>query len=243
MNSIYAMNNIFRPVVERYRSLQTSVPPMYLGNPDPQMLLIDMGHGALDKSGKYVTPGKRAAHPDFAFYEGVWTRAIGWTLARKMYNSSRNYAVLTYGYKDIPLAMRVLGATQFSNIARMNGKKIYLMSIHGNAFGVESVNGVEIFTSPGDTMSDPIATVYYNELKKLGWKMRPGFGDGDPDKEARFTMLTGPEKYGIPAILPEIGFYTNEKQVREMCLPQTMDKIAEILRNADVRLNELNIFQ
>ena len=231
--------NKFAPVIERYRTLQKQIPPSYVGKSD-QIVIIDMGHGGMDKTNKvYATaPSKMAEHKDFTFFEGAWTRAIGYTWARELMHAGRSYSMISNDM-DIPLTKRVQLAQfvydQFPN------RSMYLCSLHGNAFGIEKVSGVEVFTSEGTSKADPVATEYYNQLELLGWKMRHAYGDGDPDKEARFTMLTGPESFGLPAILPEIGFYTNYEQATEMCKPEVMDQIAELLLVADIQVDYLNL--
>lgn len=79
------------------------------------------------------------------------------------------------------------------------------VSIHCNAGGG---HGFELFTSPGQTDSD-IAGIHilhsYAEAfpaKRGRYDMR----DGDPDKEARFTVLT---RTRGPAVLMELEFIDN----------------------------------
>lgn len=234
--------NKFLPVIEQYRVMQQSVRPAYMEGTSSQVVIIDMGHGGLSMDNKtYATaPSKMAVHPDFTFWEGAWTRAIGYTFASKLREAGRNYVIISND-QDISLTKRVQ-LTQFAS-HQMPDHNFYVCCIHANAFGQENANGVEVFTSPGETKSDPIATVYYNKLERLGWKMRPALGDGDPDKEARFTMLTGPEQYGIPSILPEIGFYTNYDQAVEMCKPETMEFIVELMLEADTRVDYDNLLR
>lgn len=230
--------NKFTEVIEHYRGLQQLTPQAWMGGKSDQVMLIDMGHGGMDTKGNYVTaPNKMAKHENYTFYEGAWTRAVGWALASLLGEAQRNYIVLTPGFVDIPLTARVHSIEQLKRHLSQRDKKPYVHSIHGNAYGLESVNGVEVFTSPGNTKADPLATVYYEQLEKLGWRMRPGYGDGDPDKEARFAMLTGPESHGIPSLLTETGFYTNEAQADEMCDIKTITQIAELMLQADIQID------
>lgn len=235
-------NDPFQAVLDQYNK-HRQTPQSNFDSKNKTVVIIDAGHGGLNSRCEYVTaPAKMKKHKDgFTFLEGVWTRAIAVTFAAELHNSGRSYSVITKGFLDNPLSDRVQAVGAVARYLQDLGKKCYLVCLHGNAFGLESVNGIEVFTSPGQTKSDPIATIYLNELEKLGWKMRLGMGDGDPDKEAKFTMLTGPEKLGVPAILPEIGFYSNYEQALEMCKPQVMDQIALLLRNADARVDQLNL--
>lgn len=234
--------NQFQQVIDRWRQYSETVPRIHLDGPSSNVMFIDCGHGGLNSRDEYVTaPSKMTEHPDFTFYEGVWNRAVGWTLAREFYSNKRNYIMVAGDINDVDLTERILIASSWTNELRKRGKKFYLSSIHGNAFGQASVNGVEVFTSPGQTFSDPIATIQYYKLSKLGWRMRNATGDGDPDKEARFSMLVGPEKFDIPATLPEIGFYTNPQQALEMCQVRTINKIAFLLYSADIQVERLDL--
>ena len=86
------------------------------------------------------------------------------------------------------------------------GKATVLVSIHGNAAASTSARGWEVFTSPGDTKSDLLATMIGEEVKDAtpGWVHRHDFTDSDLDKEARFQMLTATT---VPAVLTENGFF------------------------------------
>ena len=228
--------NIFQQVITLYRELKNEIPPIHINEKCDQVVIIDPGHGGL-LNGRYTTaPDKMAIHDDFTFWEGVWTRAVAWSFAMELRTAQRNYVILVPGDKDIYLSQRLALIREIVK-SLPKTKKFYVNSIHGNAFGVEAVRGVEVFTSPGETVSDPLAHVYFDELKELKWKMRPGNGLGNPDKEARFAMLTGPEAIGVPAILTETGFYTNREQAAEMCEIRTIAKIANIMKNADVRID------
>lgn len=192
--------------------------------------LIDPGHGGFI-NGEYVTaPRKMYNHGSFTFYEGVWNRVIAWLYASELYQNDLGYYMITPGNTDYPLATRVLRANLFNEKVSKNSIRTFYHSIHGNAFGVESVNGIEVYTSPGQTLSDPIATeVFFKLQEKLGWRMRPGLGDGDPDKEAKFTVLV---KTHMPAILSENGFYTNFKECFNMLTYTNMTKIALAFKEA-----------
>jgi N-acetylmuramoyl-L-alanine amidase len=76
-----------------------------------------------------------------------------------------------------------------------------LLSIHCNSGGG---TGFEAFTSPGKTSSDAWATALLQQYAKDSpLPPRYDMRDGDPDKEARFTVLTASNG---PAVLFELGF-------------------------------------
>jgi len=204
----------------------------------PYVEIIDPGHGGII-DGKYVTaPDKMWKHPGFTFYEGVFNRAVAWRHAQDMFANNRSYEIVVYNNHDISRLERVARAKDIHKEALKAGFKTYYHSIHGNAFGVQSVKGVEVYTSPGTTKSDPVATVYYYQLAKLGWNMRPCFQDGDPDKEARFTVLT---ETPMPAILSETGFFSNPEEAKLMSELFTVNQIALLMTQADQRVQQLNL--
>jgi N-acetylmuramoyl-L-alanine amidase len=56
--------------------------------------------------------------------------------------------------------------------------------------------------------------------------MRPSMGDGDPDKEAKFTVLMDTS---MPAILSENFFMTNYRECHEILMSESgRDRVAKI---------------
>ena len=190
--------------------------------------LIDAGHGGIINDVYVTAPRKMYDHGPIVFYEGVWTRALAWLYAAELYRNDLGYYIVTPGHKDYGRTERCIRANHFNAKMKKRGIKTYYHSIHGNAFGVESFNGIVVYTSPVDNLSDPIATECFYKLEELlGWKMRPGLGDGDPDKEAKFTVLV---KTHMPAILSETGFYTNFHECANMLTLRNMNLMVQAFK-------------
>lgn len=85
------------------------------------------------------------------------------------------------------------------------------ISVHANSFHNRAAHGWEVWTSPGDTPADPVATRIYNSGKRTFPTIngRPDLSDGDPDKEARFKVLVGTL---CPAVLVETAFISNPRE-------------------------------
>jgi N-acetylmuramoyl-L-alanine amidase len=100
-----------------------------------------------------------------------------------------------------------------------------LVSIHANAGGG---TGFECFTTPGQTESDKLATSllshYAGEFAE--WATRYDMTDGDPDKEARFTVLTATKE---TAVLFELGFMDRPEDLRRMTAPDFAERAARAL--------------
>jgi N-acetylmuramoyl-L-alanine amidase len=105
----------------------------------------------------------------------------------------------------------------------------FLISIHGNAaMNPNEGTGWEVWTSPGQTRSDKIATKLQEAAKEFlpGFKMRTDYCDGDPDKESKFYILIHTK---CPAVLTENLFFDNERDCRFM--------MSEMGRNVIARLH------
>jgi N-acetylmuramoyl-L-alanine amidase len=105
------------------------------------------------------------------------------------------------------------------------------ISIHCNAFNSPTANGYEVFTSPGQTASDTLATEILHEMSLVlpDMRQRSDLGDGDPDKEARFSVLVNTT---MPAVLIELGFLTNTNDVITLFTPGTPRTLARHIAKA-----------
>jgi N-acetylmuramoyl-L-alanine amidase len=204
----------------------------------PLVVLLDPGHGGM-VNGKYTTaPAKMSKFVDFEFYEGVFNRAIMWLVAGILFHAGGSYSILVPEDEDISLEKRVNRARTVAKLRAGDGFKFYYHSIHANAFGTDKANGIEVWTSPGETKSDQLATIYYQALSILGWNMRSDMGDGDVDKEEQFYVL---KNTPMPALLTETGFYTNFVEVQKMLKLSTIQKIAELMVEAHFDILKLKL--
>lgn len=105
------------------------------------------------------------------------------------------------------------------------------ISLHCNAASSEQAEGFEVFTSPGETPSDATASNIYAYMKDdhPNITYRTDFSDGDPDKEAKFAVLTGTRG---PAVLVELGFLTNPDERKRLTSSHYTNAIAETIAEA-----------
>ena len=188
--------------------------------------ILDNGHGGVI-DGVYQTSGKRSPvwPSGEVLYEGEFNRSIVDRLVKMCKSNNIDHINLVDTPKDISLSERVNTANR---IAKSSEKPCIYVSIHANGFSDESANGWEVFTSPGETKSDPIATVLYEKAKAEfpERKMRPSMGDGDPDKESNFYVLIHTT---MPAILSENFFMTNYRECHEILMSESgRDRVAKI---------------
>lgn len=87
------------------------------------------------------------------------------------------------------------------------------LSIHANAFSNPMAHGYEVWTSKGQTVSDPIAERIFNSIGGAFPNLAPRFDktDGDSDKEAGFAVLIGTAG---AAVLVETAFISNAIEER-----------------------------
>ena len=168
-------------------------------------VILDNGHGGLI-NGVYQTGGKRSPKwdDDSQLFEGEFNRAIVNGIIQDLNKIHMPYVVITPEHTDITLETRVKRANKYSSPG------CFFVSIHSNAGGGK---GSEVFTSPGETKSDKIATIFGEEYRSVfpDRKLRTDYSDSYLDKERRFYVLT---KTIMPAVLTENFLWTMRKNAR-----------------------------
>lgn len=197
------------------------------------IVLLDNGHGGLI-NGKYQTSGKRKDWKEKGvIYEGEFNRAIVNGVIEQLTYLNIPYVNIAPEYRDVRLETRVNRANDYPST------ETFYLSIHSNAGGG---NGSEFFTSPGDTKSDKIATIFGEEFQKAfpDRILRTDFSDGDLDKERRFYVLT---RTKMPAILTENFFMDNYDEFKNILnTKQGRQLIIDFHVNAIVR-TKVEIFR
>lgn len=214
------------------------------------IVLIDNGHGS-------NTPGK--CSPDKSLREYRWAREIAARIEKVLKNKGIDARRIVTEDTDVPLAIR---ATRVNAICRQVGKQnVILISIHSNAAGADgkwkSAGGWCVYTTPGKTKADDLATELWNAaqsalkpyadsfrtLQKAGEydsrqvPFRADWSDGDPDYEANFYIIS---KTSCPAVLTESLFQDNRADV-EFLLSEA-GKTAIVNLHVNGIINYLNKF-
>lgn len=186
-------------------------------------ILIDNGHGV-------NTKGK--CSPDKRLREYAWAREIAIRLEAELKARGYDAERIVTEETDISLTERCRRANAWCT--RLGTQNVIFVSIHSNAAGADgkwkTAGGWCVYTSPGKTKADALATCIWNaantvlqpykdsfsvlkekgEYDKRQTPMRADWSDGDPDYEARFTVLTGTK---CPAVLTESLFQDNKADV------------------------------
>lgn len=193
------------------------------------LVLLDAGHGGMIK-GQYQTAGKRSPKwQDLPqLFEGEQNRKIVALIKQKLTAKNIRFVDVVDSETDVPLSLRV---QQANNIYATNKDAVYL-SIHADAHGDGKVgtdaNGVSVWTSKGQTKSDPLAESILISLSAALplHKFRKDSRDGDGDQESDFYVL---HKTFCPAVLCELGFMTNRKECAIMLTDQFRNAAAEAI--------------
>jgi len=207
----------------------------------------------------YTTPGKRYIHDPsgFTYYEGVGNRVQASLLTAmlrglrvRVFSTLHADEITSDGlgwpknwldgswwpHRDVSLADRVAYANEVhARMIRDTGAGVLTVSLHGNAIGKvsrgpsQSPRGVSVFTSVGQTSSDPVADSVWRSFKDREGEpyclraRTPDWSDGDADHEAAFYVL---RKTHGPAILTEAGFFTNLEDAKIMATHAGANAIA-----------------
>ena len=107
------------------------------------------------------------------------------------------------------------------------GADIFI-SLHCNSAANQSAEGYEVWTSPGNTLGDKLATRIYGQIAaefpdRAG---RTDYSDGDPDKESRFYVLVHTD---APACLVEMAFISNDAEAALLADAAWQDRYARAI--------------
>lgn len=203
------------------------------------LYLIDPGHGGII-NGNYVTSGKRSpVFPDNSvLYEGVNNRDNTVKLLLALHKEGIRAIDIVNSNEDISLEERVKRA----NHLHKDTPCVYI-SIHSDAAGNgaewHEASGISVYTSPGQTKSDVLASLVIDNLEEQFTntvKWRKDSSDGDEDKEAHFYVL---EKTACPSILIEAGFHTNKLEAQRMLTDEWKNKLINAIVNAIKQFEKL----
>lgn len=175
-------------------------------------VILDFGHGGIDKEGNYTTaPKKMHTFDDGTIaYEGVLNRQIGKCIADCLKDYDHINVIYTVAPSD-PTDVTLSERVRITN--NLDPKSTIFVSIHCNASPNHNAGGFEVFTTIGITDSDTLAANVRASAKfaldKVGMKDR-GM------KEQNFKVL---RETHCPAIMVECGFFDFRKDFDKLSDP------------------------
>lgn len=181
------------------------------------LFIIDPGHGGLHpETQQYVTPGKRMVNDGVEYYEGVNNRDNAWRLIKALEANGLEAVNLCPSFIDVKIGERCERANTLAG-----NRKALLISLHTNAAG----NGREWHSARGiDTFIHPNASANSYKFGELVQeKLINNLGHLTKNrglKERNFGILRGSN---MPAVLIELGFHTNEIEVKRMLTDEWKD--------------------
>jgi N-acetylmuramoyl-L-alanine amidase len=210
------MDNAFLQMQESYKKLRESFLYQNHKAKSNWCIGVSAGHGGFLK-GEYLTKGKQFHHEGKElhyggyFYEGVWNRIIADKLCARLKEEQMVYKKFYHEYEDWSLEKK----SNMVNHHHVNVQKVLLFELHSNGSSHHNAEGFSVYTSPGQTDSDVLATKIWEEMEKIsnkfGFKMRKqSYKDGDVDYEEKFWMCV---KTACPTILLECLFFDYLKDV------------------------------
>lgn len=167
-------------------------------------IILDAGHGGID-NGLYLTAGKRSLYPVDGewYYEGVENRKFVDQIAKALMLNGYEVEFTVHPNDSTDLSLRERVA-KVNDIAKDH--EAILISIHSNGHTNNSAHGHEVFTCNSCSInSHKLAEIWLKNYFKLIEQKNRGH------KKANFYMV---KKSHCPAILIELAFHTNEREVR-----------------------------
>lgn len=176
---------------------------------DP-FILIDAGHGGLNKEGNYVTyPNRRVDYGTTQINEGVLNRAVANLLSFKLNFHGIKNCLIANGAHDYSLDMR----TDYANEFHLKYERCLFVSIHHNYFKDDRGIGAEFFTytnaiSTSETIAQLAGEIFVSRFKKRKLRLEGGYYKEQLRlfKRENYHVL---RETTMPAILSEWGFMSN----------------------------------
>ena len=179
-------------------------------------IMIDPGH-----AGRNVDPG--AVNPSSGLQEADVAFAVSRLIALALVQASNEVKLTRTEWEQAEtddLEYR-------TSLANDWGADVFV-SIHCNSAVSPNAAGYEVWTSPGDTEGDALATCIYAQIA-IEFPDRTGradCSDGDPDKESRFYVLVHTD---APACLVEMAFISNDEEAALLSDAAWQDRYARAI--------------
>lgn len=179
-------------------------------------ILIDPGHGGKDPGA--VSPG--------GVRESDIVLKVGWLLYGVLNGLGIEAELTRENDVFVGLKARCKASNSF--------KPDLFVSLHCNAALNPHAEGIEVWTTHGDTNADPASREIFMAMKDHfpAKRFRSDYTDGDPDKEGSLYVLNHTQ---APAVLVEMGFISNEAEREWLQDPIKQQRIALAIADGILR--------
>lgn len=183
------------------------------------LIIIDNGHGVQTKGKSVITK------QGFVFHEWIFTRIMKMHLIQELTTRNISYFDLVNSVNDVPLWERKL--LEHS----IKAEKAMHISIHADAFTDERANGITVFSSMKENLSDTYADVMVRCLQPLPFFDRYDINleTNELGRDANFFVNREFKSYGI---LIELGFATNDNDLKLITNYSMQKEIAKKMADA-----------
>lgn len=192
------------------------------------IIIFDRAHG-IDVAGK--------RSPDNRLVEWEWSHSFISLVMSRLSNYEHIFDICPFIHNEEEPGLSVRVMT-YNSLVDKYGEAL-VISPHCNAstnYGWGNARGFEIFTSRGQDKSDVYADIFLSSIHQAfpDMKIRTDMMDGDMDKEAGFTVITGYKlkagkfiKAKYEAILTENLFMDNKEDLELLLDPDFNNKLAD----------------
>lgn len=182
-------------------------------------IVIDPGHGAPDGG----AVGPKGTH------EADITLSVAHTLAKELAARGHIAFLTRSGPRRTVRDDRTADLRSRPAFANRIGADCFI-SLHCNGAANAAACGFEIYTTPGQDRSDPLATAIFEVWARIfpQQRKRTDTSDGDPDKEANYLVL---RECRVPAVLVEMAFISNPQEEMFLRSAENQAKMAAAIAN------------
>lgn len=212
---------------KEFDKLSKSANTLLSFNKERFVIFVDAGHGGIDDNEVYTTSGKRGyhlgldLHDGANYYEGLENRIVAEQFIEECTKLGIMCIRTYHPWKDASLGYR----TELVRSYLKRGYYGYMHSFHSNAIAesnskskLSNTRGFMSFNTKGDSFSDEISTIHFNNVKRIigkdNWVFRTqSMDDEDVDFEVNFQILREtdlPCFDNFGSILEEWGFHTSD---------------------------------
>jgi len=159
-------------------------------------IMLDPGH-----AGRTVDPG--AVHAKSGLQEADVVLVVARLVKKYLVAVGHEVQMTRSTWEDV----KTDELSYRTSVSNEWGADVFV-SLHCNSAENKEAKGFEVWTSPGNTQGDRLASYIYEEIHKefSDRRGRTDYSDGDADKESRFYVLVYTD---APACLIEMAFISN----------------------------------